>query len=362
MFERVSARAAGCVVAMVGMGAASSAAACGGVYTVQSGDSLSVIANELYKNASKWSAIYQANVSTIGDDPERIDPGQRLTLICIDGLPLGLEGGVDVENVVALSAPLDVPLGTAAVRDKINLLTADDFRPFTDRSLPGGGMYTEIVQATMEAAAPEQGFAIHWVNDWSSHQEPLLSNALLDLGFPWFKPDCEANPETYRCENLVFSDPVFEVLTLMFVTTDNPISFTQEDDILGKTLCRPQGFSTFIFDHQGRNWLRDEKITLETPESVDACFMGLASGAYDGVILNEFTGRETISALGLEGQVDVAAGQPIAIDGLHVIAHKSHPDAEALMALVNGGLADIKENGTYQQVIDAHMTRIWASF
>ena len=364
MLNRLSAVLAAALICISGLFGATSAEAnsCGGVYTVKRGDSLSVIADGLYKDARKWSAIYQANVSAIGDDPARIKAGLKLNLTCIDGLPLGLEGGLDVSNVVAVSAPLQVPLGNAAVRDRINLLTADDYKPFTDRSLPGGGMYTEIVQKTMEAAAPEEGFAIHWVNDWSAHHEPLLSNALLDLGFPWFKPDCEADPATYRCQNLVFSEPVFEVLTLLFVNTSNPIIFSREADMHGKSICRPAGYSTFIFDQGGRNWLRNSKITLDMPATIDDCFEGLAAGTYDGVVLNEFTGREKINSLGLQGQVDVAAGVPIAIDGLHIVAHRSHPQAVELMSLVNDGLSEIKANGQYQRIIDEHMTRIWASF
>ena len=360
MFQHVPAVLAAVLFWSVGL--AAPAWACGGVYIVERGDSLTQIANTLYKDARKWSAIYQANVNTIGADPERITVGMPLTLTCINGLPTGLGEGAELENVVAVSAQLERPLGVAAAEGRINLLTADDYKPFTDRSLPAGGMYTEIVQKAMEAAAPAQGFAIHWVNDWASHQEPLLSNALLDLGFPWFKPDCAAEPATYRCQNLVFSDPVFEVLTLMFVNTAAPVAFTQDSDLYGTTLCRPSGYSTFLFDQDGRNWLSEGKISLEMPETIEACFTGLAAGAYDGVILNEFTGREKIKAMGLEGQVDVALGLPIAIEGLHIIAHKSHPEAEALMALVNAGLADIKASGTYQAVIDAHMTRIWASF
>jgi len=50
------------------------------IYTVQSGDSLSKIAQKHYGNASAWTRIYQANKSTIGDNPDLIRPGQRLTI------------------------------------------------------------------------------------------------------------------------------------------------------------------------------------------------------------------------------------------------------------------------------------------
>ncbi len=49
-------------------------------YTVASGDSLSAIAQKFYDDANQWPAIWKANKETIGDDPNRIRPGQVLTI------------------------------------------------------------------------------------------------------------------------------------------------------------------------------------------------------------------------------------------------------------------------------------------
>ena len=48
-------------------------------YTVQSGDSLSKIAQHVYGDASKWRAIYEANRDTI-QNPDLIHPGDVLHL------------------------------------------------------------------------------------------------------------------------------------------------------------------------------------------------------------------------------------------------------------------------------------------
>ena len=48
-------------------------------YTVQSGDSLSKIAQHYYGDAQKWKAIYEANKDKI-DNPNLIHPGQKLTI------------------------------------------------------------------------------------------------------------------------------------------------------------------------------------------------------------------------------------------------------------------------------------------
>lgn len=66
------------------------AQACGGVYTVERGDSLSLIADRQYKNATKWTEVHRNNLSTIGKNPNALRVGMELRLGCINGLPVGL--------------------------------------------------------------------------------------------------------------------------------------------------------------------------------------------------------------------------------------------------------------------------------
>ncbi|MDO5505217.1 MAG: LysM peptidoglycan-binding domain-containing protein [Pseudoxanthomonas suwonensis] len=56
-----------------------------GSYTVRSGDTLSAIAQQHLGSASKWRAIYDANRELIGDDPDKIHPGQQLTIPAASG-------------------------------------------------------------------------------------------------------------------------------------------------------------------------------------------------------------------------------------------------------------------------------------
>lgn len=50
------------------------------VYTVQAGDTLSSIAKRELGSSSEWSAIYEKNKTTIGRDPNKIVPGQKLVM------------------------------------------------------------------------------------------------------------------------------------------------------------------------------------------------------------------------------------------------------------------------------------------
>ena len=340
---------------------ASFAATCGGDYTIKPGDSLSQIAQNLYEDKNKWSVIYNSNSDVIGDQPGMIFAGTVLHITCIDGKPTGLAGGVDVSTVEE-SAPITTVPGTAANKKKIGIVTADDYKPFTDRSLPNGGMLAGVMNAAMKAANPPEGFEIYWVNDWSSHLDPLLSNALIDLGIPWFKPACDVTPDAYRCQNFHFSDPLFEMLILLFTNKDNPIPFAQDSDIVGKTLCRPAGYFTHDLDKNGRNWMKDGKITLKTPVAVKDCFDMLVAGEVDAVALNEFTGRTALKDLGLKDKVIAIDSRPLSVEALHAVVHKSHPRAEELLAMVNNGLREIRASGEYQKIIDEHLALVWANF
>ena len=50
----------------------------GSWYIVQTGDTLSSIAQQAYGNASLWQEIYYANKQVIGGNPDVITPGMRL--------------------------------------------------------------------------------------------------------------------------------------------------------------------------------------------------------------------------------------------------------------------------------------------
>ncbi|MFW8635552.1 peptidoglycan-binding protein LysM [Cribrihabitans pelagius] len=334
---------------------------CGGTYTVQKDDSLSVIADRLYKDAGMWSAIHNRNIEKIGPRPGAIRVGMKLSLACLNGLPLGMADGKQTAATRAKAVPVKVQPGHAAVRGRINLLTGDDYAPFTSKAAHNGGLITDVVNAAMIKAAPQEGYAIHWVNDWASHFDPLLANALLDAGFPWYRPDCETMPEAYRCQNFHFSEPMFETLMLLFAAKDRPFAFEEDADMEGKVLCRPTGYLTFDLEERGRRWITENKITLKQPHKVKECFDMVARGEADAVAVNEFTGRSVMQEHGLEAQFTVLP-QPLSVLGIYAVVHKSHPRAQELLAMFNRGLRAIQADGSYQAIIDGHMARIWAGF
>ncbi len=342
---------------------------CGGIYKVKRGDTLSQIADSQYKDAKKWSAIYRANIKKIGKSPNNIRLGAKYVLPCIDGMPQGLDGGTATATTAPAkkSAPVvqmarNSNGGLSASPGPLKLLVADDYAPFLGRESYHDGMIQDVVLTAFKNNPAVGAYKSYWINDWSAHLDPLLTDSIMDIGYPWLQPDCKSKPDAYRCQNFLFSDPMFEMLIMLFTDKNRPIAYGEDSDLYGKTLCRPKGYYTHDLDKDGRNWMTNKKVKLEQPVTLADCFEMLQEGKVDAVAINEFTGRAKVKELGLQNDVEVVQSRPLSIEGLHVIVHKTHPNAKAIIDLVNDSLAKIKDSGKYQKVIDDHLSKIWAEF
>ena len=324
---------------------------CGERYTIASGDTLSGIASRSYKDGGQWTIIYNSNQSVIGKEPSRILPGQRIRIPCLDG-----SKSAAVEAIAAKPTRVS----TSKSNESILLVTAGDYAPFTDEKLEKGGMVTDLLATAFEKHGAKH-INISWVNDWSAHL-PMAKAKKFDGVFPWYRPDCDAprlfGDAKFRCENFKFSEPVFQVLMLLFVNNGSDFQFNTDDEIIGKNICRMEGYLVFDFDQNGRNWHTEKKINLIRPKTVAECFDLLAKGEVDAVSINEFTGKSGIRDLKLEGKV-VALRRPMASVGLHVLTSKSHPQADQLIEQVNNSVEALRDSGEYDAIVEKHLTAYW---
>lgn len=337
---------------------------CGGKYTVQEGDTLSDIADRTYGLSNKWTLIYYANQKQFGNEPILV-LGNQINIPCIaapESTP------VNVKPAGASSADEPVRIEISRIEADINLLTADDYRPFTDRALPEGGLITDIIHNAFKALN-EHGngpkYKISWVNDWSAHLNPLLADKVFDMGFPWLQPNCKKydeldQPAQFRCDKFFFSKPIFEILVVFFTLNDSRFQFANDEEVIGKRICRPVGYFTFDLDKDGRNWVKEEKITLVRPQSVDECFQLLVNREVDAVALNEFTGRSAIKKNKIGDKIKVIE-RPISLAGLHVIVAKTHPRARTFLHYINSALNRLQKIGGYRKIVDEHLSKFWSS-
>ena len=350
-------------------GGSAAAQVCGADYVIKERETLAEIAQRVYGNRSQWTAIFYANQDRLGANATLLVPGLAIKIPCI-GQAQPAAPGVAAPVAVAPSAP--TPAGPAGFElstmvRRIEFLTAEGYPPFTDRTLPNGGLILDLLSASMDLIKQQSKgsfeYQISWVNDWSAHLNPLLITRAFDVGIPWVKPDC-SDPSVldrnsqYKCQKFFFSDPFYENVSVLFVRKDSPITFVSDNEVIGKTLCRTKGWSTADLDKGGRNWLKDNKITLMQPQTQEDCFRLLDNGTVDAVVVPDLTGRAIASAMGLNGRVR-ATERPVTIETMHAMVTKTHPNARTILYYINSSLAKLRDSGEYDRIVEKHLEQFW---
>jgi polar amino acid transport system substrate-binding protein len=344
---------------------------CGFDYVTREGDTLAQIAQRVYGSNAQWSIIFYANQDRISANAALLTPGQSIKIPCFGA------ARPNIAAPAAPAAPAPQPLNSAraaagsfvlsSMVRRIEFLTADGFTPYVDRSLERGGLILDLLSSSMKLIEDQAGgafrFQVSWVNDWAAHLNPLLITRAFDVGAPWTKLNCadlsalDASSQ-YKCQKFFFSDPFYEDVTVLFVKQESPITFRADEEVIGKTLCRTRGWSTFDLNKKGRNWITDNKIVLMQPQTPEDCFRMLDNGAVDAVVISDLTGRSVAASLGMLSRVR-ATDRPVHIETMHAIIAKTHPHARTILYYINSSLAKLRESGEYDRIVANHLERFW---
>ncbi|MBB4284802.1 transporter substrate-binding domain-containing protein [Roseospira goensis] len=314
---------------------------CDQMYTSQPGDYLASIAERAYGHASAYHILYQYNPGKLGN-PSELDVGVDLWVPCLGG---------DGPTEAALPA---VAESTSA---DIRLVTGADYPPYVDAGLPGGGFSFELVERALQRGGDGAAdYRIDVIKDWGSHLQTLLANGAYDLGFPWFRPDCEqadrlSEASRWRCDNLRFSEPLHEVVITFYGAAGSEATLTSYDALQGKTLCRPEGYFTFDLEVEG---LAPPAIVRVAGDSPTDCFERLAAGEVDVVTLNADTSESVVQSLGIGDQVSELIALAT-VQTLHVVGMKTDPQTRINLLRINKGLIGMRQDGTYQSVAAKHL-------
>ena len=356
--------------AVLSAGTAGPAAAqtCGTDYAIKEGDTLAQIAARTYGNPTQWTIIFYANQDRLGPNGSLLQPGLAIRLPCIGGAQ-SQATATPSANVPPASSTSGESFIISTIVRRLEVLTADNYQPYTGRALEGGGMLTQVLSSSLDLIKEESkgrfDYGISWVNDWAAHLNPLLLSRAFDIGFPWAKPDCESASaldagSQLRCQKFFFSDPMYEIVSALFVRENSKIRSLRNEDIHGISICRPTGYPLQELDRAGRNWVKDGKVTLIRPGTVDECFRLLDAGTVDSVAMTELVARTSLNSLGMGERVRVI-DQPLTLTSLHVLVAKTHPHARTILYYVNSSLAKLRENGEYEKIVERHLAKFWES-
>ncbi|WP_448207637.1 substrate-binding periplasmic protein [Azospirillum sp. sgz302134] len=234
----------------------------------------------------------------------------------------------------------------AALDSTLDLVTGNDFAPFTGEELPQGGMLTEVVQQAFKAVG--LSYDVRFM-PWKRGYDGVVTGKYLG-SFPYVR-----SPE--REGEVLYSDPLMEVRQFVYLSTRSPMEFRRPEDFKGRSICAPVGYAlppelTALF--------ATGELIRESPADLPACVRMVASGRADAFIIDEFTGQAAVSRTMADKDIRISA-QPYARAGQHLIVSRGNPEAPAVLAAFNSGLKKIKDSGAFDAIVRRHLADGYAA-
>lgn len=241
----------------------------------------------------------------------------------------------------ALAACLVLLPGYAGAGETLDLLTGPDYPPFTSQKLAQGG----LAVAVMEAALATQGYDMTvTVRPWQRGFARTV-NGDADGTFPYLRT-------AERAQKVRFSDPLFHMVPKVLSKDDAPVRFDgTQASLTDKRICLPQGYEPDPFI---AGMIEADRLRLIEPGRVASCPNVVQHGRADFWVENNFVWPWIVA----DSPYDLAdfhvAETGLPRISLHFIVGKAHPKADAILAAVNDGLAAIRNDGTFDRLVQRY--------
>jgi len=231
--------------------------------------------------------------------------------------------------------------GAAAAEERpvIKLVTGNAYHPYTDESLPGGGLAVVIVQRVFE----EMGFQakvefLPWDEGYAAARDGRYIAT-----FPYIV-------QGDRKRHFAYTTELFQVRPSLFWSVNRRHRIVNFSDIGGKSLCVPAGWAIdgYLQPMVGAGDLRP----IYAP-TIRACFEKLKDGSADLVSVDRRLG------VAIAESIDPgrwAKSRRFVQDGVpnHLIFTLKHPQALAWVQAFDQTFADLQARGEIYELVKAY--------
>ncbi len=234
--------------------------------------------------------------------------------------------------LIPLLAPRAQPL------PPIHLVTGNDYAPFADRDLPGGGMITEIVVAAFKAVGRDARITFRpWRRGFMGVERGIYAGT-----FPHF-----STPEL--SQRFYFSQAIYPMEQRIYVAANSGIKFESLDGLAGLRLCSPIGH---VINSSLQKLIYTATISIISPASTEICARMLERGRVDFMALDHTVYQYMLGTLNLK-----PVGRPLTTSNMYLLFPKNNPESQSLLWEFNNGLEIIKECGLFDKIIRRHLHR-----
>ena len=225
----------------------------------------------------------------------------------------------------------------ARAEGRLSLVTGNDYQPFTDQAMPGGGLFTSLVREIYARMDVELEIRFR---PWKRGYVETLSGGF-DATFPYIRASS-------RERDYYYSDPVLFVFTQVYVANLEGPMIADWPDLEGRVTCLPVGYAN---TPKIEMMVSDGRVNRVTSRTLGGCFRRLAGGRIDFVEVNNFTAGLAITQSGLgEGRFRPTLLRTENV-GHHLIFPRKAGGASGLLERFNRELAAMRNEGEIERII-----------
>jgi phage tail protein X len=320
-------------------------------YSVKDGDTLGSIAQAAY-GTFDYQMIFNANRDALAANPNSLPAGLQLILPCEDGrltpdqeLTSVIETETQKQEASAKKSNVYEP--------PLKFVTSNNWAPFTDESLTGGGIFVRMAATAMQRGGNDRGYEVSYVDDWMSHIDVLLPSGAFDISIAWESPDCSkldmlGEFSARMCTDFDFSLPIYEAAYTFNTLPDSKYAEARSfSDYTGAKICRPEAWPLGDLEVQG---LTPPVVEYVQPKNPIECAEMLLKGEVDIYSIETETSVSNFTELDASDKIAVNPALTTFIS-YHFLTSKSNPRGRVYIAMLNRGITEMRETGEWYDIL-----------
>jgi ABC-type amino acid transport substrate-binding protein/phage tail protein X len=320
-------------------------------YTVKPGDTLGSIAQAAY-GSFDYQNIFNANRDALAANPSSLPAGLQLILPCADGR---LTPDAELSAVIESETQKQEANKTKSnvYEPPLKFVTSNNWMPFTDESLTGGGIFVRMATTAMQRGGNDRGYTVAYVDDWMSHIDTLLPSGAYDVSIAWEAPDCSKLDmlgafSARMCTDFDFSLPIYETAYSFNTLTDSKYAGARKfEDYSGAKICRPEAWPTGDLEVQG---LVPPLVEFVQPKDPMDCAQMLLDGKVDVYSIEAETTTANFTELKALDKIAVNPALTTLIT-YHFLTAKDNPRGRVYIAMLNRGITEMRESGEWYDIV-----------
>ena len=320
-------------------------------YTVKDGDTLGSIAQAAY-GSFDYQNIFNANRDALAASPNSLAAGLQLILPCEDGR---LTPDQELSSIIQQET--EKQEATAKRSDvyepPLKFVTSNNWAPFTDESLTGGGIFVRMAATAMQRGGNDRDYEISYVDDWMSHIDVLLPTGAFDVSIAWESPDCSkldmlGEFSARMCTDFDFSLPIYEAAYTFNTLPDSKYAEARSfADYTGAKICRPEAWPLGDLEVQG---LTPPVVEYVQPKSPMECAEMLLKGEVDIYSIETETSVANFKELDATDKIATNPALTTFIS-YHFLTSKTNPRGRVYIAMLNRGITEMRESGEWYDIL-----------